>query len=123
MNMGGLGENCKVGGGNHGRDNLVRPSKGHQVPSLGGLVAEWVDTQLPAAPIQPELWTMFFDGSLMKTGAGAGLLFISPLDEISNQLRIIQSAIGIEGFSTYLNPCVDRVDTHPVSYTHLRSIR
>jgi ribonuclease HI len=30
-------------------------------------------------PIQPELWTMFFDGSLMKTGAGAGLLFISPL--------------------------------------------
>jgi hypothetical protein len=37
------------------------------------------DTQLPAAPIQPELWTMFFDGSLMKTGAGAGLLFISPL--------------------------------------------
>jgi hypothetical protein len=41
-------------------------------------VAEWVDTQLPAAPIQPELWTMFFDGS-MKTGAGTGLLFISPL--------------------------------------------
>jgi ribonuclease HI len=44
-------------------------------------VAEWVDTQLPAAPIQPELWTMFFDGSLMKTGAGAGLLFISPLEK------------------------------------------
>jgi ribonuclease HI len=42
-------------------------------------VAEWVDTQLPTAPIQPELWTMYFDGSLMKTGAGAGLLFISPL--------------------------------------------
>jgi ribonuclease HI len=34
---------------------------------------------LPTAPIQPELWTMFFDGSLMKTGAGAGLLFVSPL--------------------------------------------
>jgi ribonuclease HI len=32
-----------------------------------------------AALIQPELWTMYFDGSLMKTGAGAGLLFISPL--------------------------------------------
>jgi ribonuclease HI len=42
-------------------------------------LAEWVDTQLPTAPIQPELWTMYFDGSLMKTGAGAGLLFISPL--------------------------------------------
>jgi ribonuclease HI len=42
-------------------------------------VAEWVDTQLPTALIQPELWTMFLDGLLMKTGAGAGLLFISPL--------------------------------------------
>jgi ribonuclease HI len=48
---------------------------------LADFVAEWVDTQLPAAPIQPELWTMFFDGSLMKTGAGAGLFFISPLGE------------------------------------------
>jgi ribonuclease HI len=46
---------------------------------LADFVAEWVDTQLPTAPIQPELWTMYFDGSLMKTGAGAGLLFISPL--------------------------------------------
>jgi ribonuclease HI len=44
-------------------------------------VAEWVDTQLPTVPIQPELWTMFFDGSLMKTGASAGLLFISPLEK------------------------------------------
>jgi hypothetical protein len=46
---------------------------------LADFVAEWVDTQLPAASIQPELWTMFFDGSLIKTGAGVGLLFISPL--------------------------------------------
>jgi ribonuclease HI len=42
-------------------------------------VAKWVDTQPPTAPIQSELWTMYFDGSLMKTGAGVGLLFISPL--------------------------------------------
>jgi ribonuclease HI len=46
---------------------------------LADFVAEWVDIQLPTAPIQPELWTMYFDGSLMKIGAGAGLLFISPL--------------------------------------------
>jgi ribonuclease HI len=52
-------------------------------------VAEWVDTQLPAAPIQPELWTMFFDGSLMKIGAGAGLLFVSPLRKhLRNVLRL-----------------------------------
>jgi ribonuclease HI len=55
------------------------PWKAIKSQVLTDFVAEWVDTQLPAAPIQPELWTMFFDGSLMKIGAGAGLLFISPL--------------------------------------------
>jgi ribonuclease HI len=55
------------------------PRKAVKSQVLADFVAEWVDTQLPTAPIQPELWTIFFDGSLMKTGAGAGLLFISPL--------------------------------------------
>jgi ribonuclease HI len=48
---------------------------------LADFLAEWTNTQLPTAPIQPELWTMYFDGSLMKTGAGVGLLSISPLGE------------------------------------------
>jgi ribonuclease HI len=55
------------------------PRKAIKSQVLVDFVAEWVDTQLPTAPIQPELWTMYFDGSLMKIGAGAGLLFISPL--------------------------------------------
>jgi ribonuclease HI len=55
------------------------PRKAIKSQVLADFVAEWVDTQLPTALIQPELWTMYFDGSLMKTGAGAGLLFISPL--------------------------------------------
>jgi ribonuclease HI len=55
------------------------PRKAIKSQVLVDFLAEWVDTQLPVAPIQPELWTMYFDGSLMKTGAGAGLLFISPL--------------------------------------------
>jgi ribonuclease HI len=55
------------------------PRKAIKSQVLADFVAEWVDTQLPTAPIQPELWTMYFDGSLMKTGSGAGLLFISPL--------------------------------------------
>jgi ribonuclease HI len=55
------------------------PRKAIKSQVLADFVAEWVDTQLPTDPIQPELWTMFFDRSLMKTGAGAGLLFISPL--------------------------------------------
>jgi ribonuclease HI len=62
-----------------GETILFAPRKAIKSQVLADFVAEWVDTQLPTAPIQPELWTMFFDGSLMKTGAGAGLLFISPL--------------------------------------------
>ena len=48
---------------------------------LADFVAEWIDTQLPTPQIQAECWTMYFNGSVMKTGAGAGLLFISPLGE------------------------------------------
>jgi ribonuclease HI len=55
------------------------PRKAIKSQVLADFLAEWVDTQLPTAPIQAELWTMYFDGSLMKTEAGAGLLFISPL--------------------------------------------
>jgi ribonuclease HI len=55
------------------------PWKAIKSQVLANFLAEWVDTQLPIALIQPELWTMYFDGSLMKIGAGAGLLFISPL--------------------------------------------
>jgi ribonuclease HI len=55
------------------------PQKAIKSQVLADFLAEWTDTQLPTTPIQPELWTMYFDESLMKTGAGAGLLFISPL--------------------------------------------
>jgi ribonuclease HI len=55
------------------------PRKAIKSQVLADFLVEWVDTQLPTAPIQPELWTMYFDGLLMKTGAGTGLLFISPL--------------------------------------------
>jgi hypothetical protein len=46
---------------------------------LADFLAEWTGTQLSLVQLQAELWTMYFDGSLMKTGAGMGLLFISPL--------------------------------------------
>jgi ribonuclease HI len=55
------------------------PRKAVKSQVLADFLAEWVDTQLLTAPIHAKLWTMYFDGSLMKTGAGAGLLFISPL--------------------------------------------
>jgi ribonuclease HI len=55
------------------------PRKAIKSQVLADFLAEWTDTQLPTTPIQPKLWTMYFDGSLMKIGAGAGLLFVSPL--------------------------------------------
>jgi hypothetical protein len=55
------------------------PWKAIKSQVLADFLVERVDTQLPTAPIQAELWTMYFDGSLMKSGAGAGLLLISPL--------------------------------------------
>jgi ribonuclease HI len=57
------------------------PRKAIKSQVLADFLAEWTDTQLPTTPIQPELWTMYFDGSLMKTGAGTGLLFVSPLEK------------------------------------------
>jgi ribonuclease HI len=48
---------------------------------LADFIAKWTDTQLPPPQIQAECWTLYFDGSVMKIGAGAGLLFTSPLRE------------------------------------------
>jgi hypothetical protein len=46
---------------------------------LADFVAEWTKIQTPPAPIEHETWIMYFDGSVMKEGAGVGLVFISPL--------------------------------------------
>jgi len=54
------------------------PRKAIKSQALVDFVAEWTNSQLHPAQVQAELWTMYFDGSLMKIGAGAGLLFISP---------------------------------------------
>ena len=55
------------------------PRKAIKSQVLADFVAEWMGTQLPPPEIQSECWTLYFDGSLMKTEAGAGLVFISPL--------------------------------------------
>jgi ribonuclease HI len=57
------------------------PRKAIKSQILADFVVEWIDTQLPPPQIQAECWTLYFDGSVMKTGPGAGLLFISPLGE------------------------------------------
>jgi hypothetical protein len=57
------------------------PRKAIKAQILADFIAEWTDTQLPPLQIQAECWTLYFDGSVVKTGAGAGLLFVSPLGE------------------------------------------
>jgi ribonuclease HI len=57
------------------------PRKAIMSQILAYFVTEWTDTQLPPLQVQAECWTLYFDGSVMKTGAGAGLLLISPLGE------------------------------------------
>jgi hypothetical protein len=57
------------------------PRKAINSQILADFIAEWTDKQLPPPQIQVECWTLYFDGSVMKTGAGAGLLFVSPLGE------------------------------------------
>ena len=63
----------------HGEAPTYTPCKAIKSQVLADFVVEWSDTQLPPTQVQAELWTLYFDGSLIKTGAGAGLLFISPL--------------------------------------------
>jgi ribonuclease HI len=57
------------------------PRKAIKSQILVDFVVEGTDTQLLPPQIHAEFWTLYFDGSVMKTGAGAGLLFISPLGE------------------------------------------
>jgi hypothetical protein len=38
-----------------------------------------MEIQTPVASVEHETWIMYFDGSVMKKGAGVGLVFISPL--------------------------------------------
>ena len=46
---------------------------------LANFITEWTEVQMPPAVVDQEYWTMYFDGSLMKKGARAGLVFVSPL--------------------------------------------
>jgi hypothetical protein len=41
---------------------------------LADIVAEWTEIQTPPAPIEHGTRTMYFDGSVMKEGAGVGLV-------------------------------------------------
>src|SRR5207237_2501085 len=44
--------------------------------ALVDFIAEWTKTQTPIIIEKLEYWTMYFDGSLMIEGAGAGIMLI-----------------------------------------------
>ena len=46
---------------------------------LADFIAKWTEVQTPPAIVDQEYWTTYLDGSLMKKGTDAGLVFISPL--------------------------------------------
>ena len=45
--------------------------------ALIDFIAEWTETQTPTITKKLEYWTMYFDGSVMIEGAGAGIVLIS----------------------------------------------
>jgi hypothetical protein len=56
--------------------------------ALAYFLAEWIEHQQPALGF-PEHWTMFFDGSKMIRGSGAGVVLVSPKgDRLSYVLQI-----------------------------------
>ena len=63
-----------------GQGILYAPRMAIKSQVLADFIAEWTEVQMPPAVIDPEYWMMYFDGSLMKKGANAGLVFVSPLE-------------------------------------------
>jgi ribonuclease HI len=62
-----------------GQNITYAPRNAIKSQVLADFVAEWTEIQTPPASIKNETWIMYFDGSVMKEGAGVGLVFISPL--------------------------------------------
>ncbi|XP_073363207.1 uncharacterized protein [Aegilops tauschii subsp. strangulata] len=60
-------------------------------------LAEWIEQQQPTQ-VHSEHWTMFFDGSMMLNGSGAGVVLVSPRgDKLSYVLQIHFDSSNNEG--------------------------
>ncbi|CAN6203706.1 unnamed protein product [Urochloa humidicola] len=62
-----------------GHDISYSPRTAIKSQAMADFVAEWTEVQLPPTVVDIEYWTLYFDGSVMKRGAGVGLVFVSPL--------------------------------------------
>jgi hypothetical protein len=61
-----------------GQNIMYAPRNAIKSQVLADFMAEWTGMQTPPAKIEQETWIMYFDASVMKEGAGVGLVFISP---------------------------------------------
>ena len=62
-----------------GQGILYAPRPAIKSQVLADFIVEWTEVQMPPVVVNQEYWTMYFDGSLMKKGTGAGLVFVLPL--------------------------------------------
>ena len=60
-----------------GHDIRYIPRIAIKSQALADFVAEWTEVQLPTPDVTHEYWTMYFDGSIMVPGLGAGVVLIS----------------------------------------------
>ena len=61
-----------------GHDIRYTPRTAIKSHALVDFVAEWTEVQLPTLDVTHEYWTMYFDGSVMAPGLGAGVVLIFP---------------------------------------------
>lgn len=50
---------------------------------LADFVAEWTEIELPKEHVAYTNWVMYFDGSKMPAGLGAGVIFIFPTGDVT----------------------------------------
>ena len=61
-----------------GHDIRYIPHTTIKSQALIDFVTEWMEVQLLTPDVTHEYWTMYFDGSVMALGSGAGVVLISP---------------------------------------------